>query len=401
MYRMARTFIYFLLTVYLLLSVTIRCLSDIRKFRNRLKYFLGLNIRINHKMQINGKEILYHWKAEKPNTYMFSVLYSYSKVGWGTIKIKQDDTTICEMDIDSKGRYRRGVLHIRESGTVTIEYEKKGGEGVPIFYRMGKSILAEAEPVKPIVVHPYAVCASIASYPPRQDMLRDTINSLIDQVDHLFIYLNNYEHPPEFILKLRSKYKNLHYIVDTNSSHRAAAKFYWLQWHECYWLICDDDIIYPKNYAKTMVQHLNNYKNKSIVGVHGAIFTNGCHQWANRQMLNFEFPIRENQRVHMLGTGTLALHSSIMDKNTWKGMLDYPIENDEILAVKCNKVGIPQYAVKRSALWLRSNKKMQFGIFEETSIDPTKMKRINNILDRGKPWEPFEVFEEAVNQQIN
>ena len=266
---------------------------------------------------------------------------------------------------------------------------------------MGKSSLAGAEPFKSIVVQPDAVCAAIASYPPRQDLLRDAINSLIDQVDHLFIYLNNYEHPPEFILDLRTKYNNLHYIVDTNSSHRAAAKFYWLQLHECYWLICDDDIIYPKDYAKIMMQHLNHYKNKSIVGVHAAIFTKGCHQWVNRQQLNFECSNRENQRVHMLGTGTMALHSNILDKHTWKGMLEYPIENDEILAVKCNNYGIHQYAVKRNALWLRSNEKMQYGIFEETSIDPAKMKRINHILDRGKPWKPFEKYEEAVNPQLS
>ena len=127
-----------------------------------------------------------------------------------------------------------------------------------------------------------------------------------------------------------------------------------------------------------------------MVGVHATVFSKGSHQWADRRYMMFEESLNRDQRVHMLGTGTLALHSGIMAKSAWKNMLEYPIENDEILAVKCNKLGIHQYAIQRRASWLVSNPKMKFGIFEETSLDPVKSKRINRILDKGKPWAPLD-----------
>jgi hypothetical protein len=95
----------------------------------------------------------------------------------------------------------------------------------------------------------------------------------------------------------------------------------------------------------------------------------------------------------MLGTGTIALHSSALTREVCHRLLRYPIENDEILAVLCRRLGIPQIAVQRRAFWLKSNPKMKYGIFEETQLDNQQSRRVRRILSWGDPWPDLDLIE--------
>jgi hypothetical protein len=240
---------------------------------------------------------------------------------------------------------------------------------------------------RPPAIGPESVCAAMATYPARKSMLAAAINSLLPQVDHLFLYLNNYRHAPNFLHGHKYQEK-IHLIVDTTSPHRAAAKFFWLSQYQCYWLLCDDDIIYPPDYAKRMLEALSRHGGRAVVGCHAVVFetkVTNCYA-SHRSLYLFESALARDRRVHMLGTGTACLHSSLLPADDLRRMLDYPTQNDEILAVTCRKHNIPHISIARQNGWLRSNPRMKYGIYEETMLNSNLQRSVVNVLSEGNPW---------------
>lgn len=100
--------------------------------------------------------------------------------------------------------------------------------------------------------------ASLATYKPRiKDVLWDAVDSLADQVDYVWINLNN--HPKltdedlEYVLNRVESYDNvfLHSVFD---NYGDLSKFTQLVYEYPEsgntYLICDDDLIYPSDYAE-------------------------------------------------------------------------------------------------------------------------------------------------------
>ena len=82
----------------------------------------------------------------------------------------------------------------------------------------------------------------IASLPERVECLRDTVNSLLPQVDKIIVGLNNYTKVPNFL----NHPKIEAYLLDNSLGD--AAKFYKVgDYKDSYYLSCDDDLIYPVN----------------------------------------------------------------------------------------------------------------------------------------------------------
>jgi hypothetical protein len=118
--------------------------------------------------------------------------------------------------------------------------------------------------------------------------------------------------------------------------------------------------------------------------VHATVFDEAAP--TGRKELPFQFELKTDERVHMLGTGTIVLHSYALPREICNRLLRYPIENDEILAVLCKRHGIPQIAVNRRAFWLKSNPKMKYGIYQETQLNVEQSRRVRRILGWGDPW---------------
>jgi hypothetical protein len=147
--------------------------------------------------------------------------------------------------------------------------------------------------------------AQIASLPERVDTLRQTVESLINQVDMLFVALNNYEEAPSF---LQNNMKITYALMDNALGD--AAKFYDADQRSGYMFTCDDDIIYPQGYVGYMIDAIK--RHGGIVSLLGkrydekpiTSFRNGYTDIWNP--LN---AIAVDRQVHVCGTGLMAYHT--------------------------------------------------------------------------------------------
>ena len=107
----------------------------------------------------------------------------------------------------------------------------------------------------------------MASIPERVASLEHSVESVIDQVDTLHVYLNNYLTVPTFLL------------ADTIVVHRSqdhgdlgdTGKFFASSKARGMFFTLDDDISYPTDYVAIMRSKLEFYGYKHAVCVHGSI----------------------------------------------------------------------------------------------------------------------------------
>lgn len=190
-----------------------------------------------------------------------------------------------------------------------------------------------------------SVC--LASFPPRRSALRAAIGSLIDQVDRIYVYLNQYEEVPDFLKHPRISVKV------GGEDLRDNGKFYFgAEVPDGYCFTVDDDIVYPPDYVQALVRKIEFYGRKAMVGLHGTIFAKPLVTYfTDRTLLHFKYPLDRDRIVNQLGTGTLAFHTSLWrpDHTAFRttGMVDAWI------AVEAAKRKIPLIAVERKRNWLK------------------------------------------------
>ena len=232
-----------------------------------------------------------------------------------------------------------------------------------------------------------SVTAALATYPGRRQVAPEVIDRLAAQCDKVFVYLNNYDEVPPFIARHPRRDKIV-FILDPASQKRAAAKFHWLTTVRGYHLICDDDILYPPDYAARMVDAIERHRRRAIVGVHGVVFEPEVRDARTSRRTTFKFPeaLEHDRPVHFLGTGTVGLHTDVLGALDLRLLEAYPIANDEILAVSAKEAGVPMICIERRAGWLDPHAQVKYGIFEERSIETTEHDRASQLLASANPW---------------
>jgi hypothetical protein len=234
------------------------------------------------------------------------------------------------------------------------------------------------------------VFAAVCSIPQREKALLSTLGSLLHQVDRVYLYLDNYERPPEYLQSMRRV------VVLRSQDHpglRDNGKF--LMFNEVlteqrgapfYWFTCDDDIIYPSDYVHTMLQHLAFYDRRAVVGLHGVVVDESPKRYfRHRYVYHYEHStLRHPRLVNNLGTGTVAFHSALfgsIDPYAWPqgGMLDI------FFSVLCARERIPMVCVPRHAGWLKT--------LSETEATPSLIgefrdddRVIVDVLCANGPW---------------
>lgn len=191
------------------------------------------------------------------------------------------------------------------------------------------------------------VHVSMATVPDREQSLFLVVDSLIDQVDSLHIYLNGHEKVPD--LPISSK------IVISDSKYHgdkgAAGKFFWADKLEGYLFTCDDDIVYPSNYVEQTIAGIEQYERKAVVGYHGSIFKEKFNSYAHdRICTSFADRQSRNLPVHILGTGVMAYHFSTLPDFSIQE-LPYPNMTDIWFGVFCKERKVPMVSLSRSQDW--------------------------------------------------
>ena len=231
------------------------------------------------------------------------------------------------------------------------------------------------------------VVANMATFPERMELLEKVVNSILNQVDILNIYLNNYDYIPEF---LKNKKINVVLSNDALGDIKDNGKFYFLDKvpEYCYYFTIDDDILYPSNYVNKLIEKLNFYNDKIAVGVHGIIFNTSFNSFKESRIKNFYFEneLEKDTYVSILGTGTLAFKKNVFNelklgdfKN--KGVADLYFANF------CKNNYIPMICISRDNDWLKNIlPRESYSIWNEAQKDESLQ---NKIIEEYKLYEKF------------
>lgn len=170
---------------------------------------------------------------------------------------------------------------------------------------------------------------NIASIPQRAEALVKTVDSIIDQVNIVNLYLNNYEFNPYPHSKVN--------VVYGDNSLGDAGKFMFDD--KGYYLTGDDDLIYPENYVEEMIMAIYSF---GIVTHHGRSFDSfpisNYYHGANKRhrCLN---EVKEIDTVQFGGTGVMGFHTDKfkIDKSIFK----HSNMADIWIGIEAHKQGLP------------------------------------------------------------
>lgn len=143
----------------------------------------------------------------------------------------------------------------------------------------------------------------IASIPEREESLKRTVDSIIDQVDHVYLSLNNYTESPFNDPKITA--------VLLDNSRRDCAKFLDIEKRQGYILLLDDDIQVPRTYCADFRCSIDRYK--CVCTLHGKNFKRPfqsfIHLKDNYRCLG---NVLKDAQVEVGGTGVMGWHSDFL-----------------------------------------------------------------------------------------
>lgn len=122
------------------------------------------------------------------------------------------------------------------------------------------------------------VVASVASHAFRVNGLQKLVERFEGKLDKLNIFLLDYKFVPDFLHG--KNWINVHQAKGKKEEGWGMwAKFYWTEelgkTAGVYHFILDEDLIYPANYVSVMVDRVENYNRKAVIGIHGRRFLQG------------------------------------------------------------------------------------------------------------------------------
>ena len=225
------------------------------------------------------------------------------------------------------------------------------------------------------------ISASMATFPPRRDLFRTVVRAMLPQVDQLNIYLNDYERVPDFLHhpKIRIARSQDHGDLRDNGKFFFASDL-----PSGYHFTIDDDIHYPPDYVAYTIAKLRQYDNAAVVGYHGRIFPEVITRFFDQtttRAITFRRLLRSDEPVHVLGTGTVAYHTSLMDIE----LSDFASLGmaDVWFAAYAQERGVPLVAAARAAGFLRPMQTEESSLFDEFA---ERDHEHTEIVKRLEPW---------------
>lgn len=192
----------------------------------------------------------------------------------------------------------------------------------------------------------------MSTYPARRDVITQSVNSILTQVDKLNLCLNNYNEVPEELKNINK----LNCIIP-KEDYRDVGKFLLNDFDEnddVFYV--DDDILYPADYVSKLI----NYRNligdfHPVLGLHGVIYPDvydGNVQ--SRLVFTFNKTQIKPRLVNQLGTGTVYC------KGYQAPSLSFMYGSQKFVDVRFSSYAFrnnwPLIAVEREENWLREIK---------------------------------------------
>lgn len=150
------------------------------------------------------------------------------------------------------------------------------------------------------------ITASLTTVVERTEALKETVASLLPQVDKLNVFLHGYRELPEFL-----QHEKIEVAFDLEWGDKGDLdKFSWCDELEGYHLVCDDDLIYPTDYAQKMIEKIDKYQ--CLVSFHGVIPFNPpiASYYLDRHVFPCLGTVAGDMLVPIGGTGVMGYHTS-------------------------------------------------------------------------------------------
>jgi len=214
-----------------------------------------------------------------------------------------------------------------------------------------------------------SVTACIASIPQREKTLKKVIESLIQQVDNIKIFLNGYLDIPKFLISDKIEIATSQQYGDLGD----VGKFFWFDKLKGYILTCDDDFIYPDDYVYRIIERMKVYSNRSIVSFHGSFFPRPLRNdyFKERRVIHWALPLKKDREVHIIGTGLAAYHDTTIDLS----LDDFEYNNmaDIWVAKKAKEKNVRLIVAAHENNWLKYLKPSGETIYNQTRKNPKEI----------------------------
>jgi hypothetical protein len=221
----------------------------------------------------------------------------------------------------------------------------------------------------------------MVTYPPRFSFCLEAVRSIAPQVDRLHLYVNQQGEDAPFEESDVADNVNVIWSDDAAGDLKDAGKFvgaFSLE-EDCYYLTCDDDLIYPDEYAPTLVSALR--EGEVACGFHGCVVPDyvGGSYYQNRQYVyHYKDDVRRSKNVNVLGTGVAGFdleHVSFHER-----LFGPDPMADLYVAHALQYQEIPSTVLAHSSAWIRKNPKTEQvpEIHEDRELDKRQAEFINS-----------------------
>lgn len=181
--------------------------------------------------------------------------------------------------------------------------------------------------------------------PSRTTTFSSAFNSIIEQVDWLYLYLDGHETVPE---PARNHPRVTVFFCQDEPGLGCDGKFLGMrcETEACLYAGVDDDILYPSDFVRRLARELSSREGRAVVGVHGvSLHTTLQSYLTDRDVIFFGNSLHRPQTVDALGTGTLMFDTAQLhfDPGAWS------IRNktDLQLAIEAAKRKLPMVCIPR------------------------------------------------------
>jgi len=208
--------------------------------------------------------------------------------------------------------------------------------------------------------------AGLATIKEREQALKMTVDSIIDQVDVLMIYFNDYEDTPGWLKSYSMKGK-IHrfgsierppfqeaYLKQIDIGDKG--KFFTIKFCNGYYFSLDDDLIYPPDYIDRMIKAIEIFDREAIITNHGRVIPDReirSYYRDTRAPYHFNNRVQGFHPVHIGGTGVMGFHTDTFRPDLSK----MPRKNmaDLYIADQAQDKGIPIIVQPHSSDWIKQN----------------------------------------------
>lgn len=227
----------------------------------------------------------------------------------------------------------------------------------------------------------------MATMPTRAQSLPLALNSLLPQVDRLYLYLDGHTEIPA-IARENSKITLLSSHMTPNL--HGAGKFLGLL-HEaepCLFAGADDDIVYPSDYLHRMREELLRCESPVAVGFHGVVLHQTMESYRrDRQVFAFGDALEAGCAVDVLGSGTILFNTAQLrfDVRAWPEINMTDLQ----LALEARWAGVRLRCLPRSACYLQPTAVQQEdSIYAGLLKDESRQTRVAQQLIAMKRRDP-------------